>query len=250
MNTMRKTAGLAGALYILAAITSIIGLLAYDPVLHDREYILEAPARATRVTSGAVCECVLAFSIIGISLALFPILRRGSEGLALGYACFRLLEATIIIVGIIDLLSVVTLSREIAPATASDASYLTAGRLLVAHHNWTFLFGPELALGPSTLIMSFFLFKSRLVPRYIATLGLVAGPLISLSAILVMFNVYDQVSAWGAVTSAPVFVYEMTLALRLITKGFDPTALASLNHQPVDIAASCPSPDGTNTMQS
>lgn len=233
MNTLRKTAVLVGALYILAAVTSIIGLLAYGPVLHDSDYILKGAAQATRVASGAFLESVLAFSIIGISLAMFPILRRRNEGLALGYACFRLLEATIIIVGIISLLSVVTLSREYAKVTAPDAaSYVTAGRLLVAQHDWTFLFGPDLALGPSTLIMGYFLLRSRLVPRFIAVMGLVGGPLVWVSAVLVMFNAYGQVSTWGAVTAIPVFAYEMTFAVWLITKGFNESALAALHAQP------------------
>jgi hypothetical protein len=233
VSTLRKTAVLVGTLYILAAVTSVIALIAYGPVLHYSDYILKGAARATRVASGAFLESVLAFSIIGISLAMFPILRRRDEGLALGYACFRLLEATIIIVGIISVLSVVTLSREYAKATAPDAAaYLTAGRLLVAQHNWTFLFGPDLALGPSTLIMGYFLFRSRLVPRFIAVMGLVGGPLVWVSAVLVMFNVYDQVSMWGAVTAVPVFAYEMTFAVWLIAKGFDPSALAALRAQP------------------
>ncbi len=171
---------------------------------------------------GAFFESVPAFSIIGISLAMVPILRRRDEGLALGYACFRLLEATIIVFGVISLLSVVTLSREYANATKTDAaSYLTAGRLLVAQHHWTFLFGPDLALAPSTLIMSYFLLRSGLVPRSIAVMGLVGGPMVGVSAVLVMFNAYDQVSTWGALTAVPVFAYEMTFAVWLIAKGFD-----------------------------
>jgi hypothetical protein len=232
VNTYRKTAILAGALYILAAVTSIVALVEYRPVLHDSAYVLKGSAHATRVATGAVLESVLAFSIIGISLAMFPILRKRNESLALGYACFRLLEATIIIVGIISLLSVVTLSHEYAQAAAPDAaSYATAGRALVAVHDWTFLFGPDLALGPSTLIMSYFLWRSRLVPRYVAALGLAGGPLISGSAVLVMFGVYDQISAWGAGTAVPVFAYEMTFAVWLIAKGFDPSALAALEAQ-------------------
>src|SRR5579859_4910270 len=120
MNTYRKTAILAGALYILAAVTSIVALLLYGPALHDHVFVLKGPAQASRIASGALLESVLAFSIIGISLAMFPILKKRNESIALGYACFRLLEATVIIVGIISLLSVVTLSRQYARATAPD----------------------------------------------------------------------------------------------------------------------------------
>ena len=229
MNSLRKTAVLVGALYILAAVTSVIALIEYGPVLHDTAFVLKGSAHSARVATGALLETVLAFSIIGISLAMFPILRKRGEGLALGYACFRLLEATVIIVGIISLLSVVTLSRQYAQAAGPDAaSYQVAGRALVAQHDWTFLFGPDLALGPSTLIMSWFLLRSRLVPRFIAVMGLVGGPLVLASAVLVMFNAYSQTSTWGAASAIPVAAYEMTFAVWLIVKGFDATALAAL----------------------
>lgn len=92
---------------------------------------------------------------------------------------------------------------------------------MVAQHNWTFLFGPNLALGPSTTLLGYFWYTSRLVPRAIALLGLVGGPLIFISAVLVMFGVFDQVSTWGAILASPVFLYEMSLAVWLIVKGFN-----------------------------
>ncbi len=232
MNSDKTTARIVGVLFILAAVTAIVGLILYGPILNAPDYIIRGSANETQVIWGAFLELILAFSIIGISIMMFPILKKHNESIAIGYVCFRLLEATIIILGIISLLSVVTLSHEFAKAVAPNASsFLTAGRLLVAVHDWTFLFGPNLALSLSTLTMSYLLYRSKLVPRFISVLGLIGGPLTFASAVLVMFGVYLQISIWGVITAIPVFAYEMTLAVWLIVKGFSsstPTPLPGM----------------------
>ncbi|MEU3464099.1 DUF4386 domain-containing protein [Streptomyces sp. NPDC006733] len=229
MSTHRRTAVATGVLFILAAVTSIVGLLQYAPILDHPGYVVGGSAQAARVASGALLEVTCAFSIIGTAIVMYPVVRRRSEVAALGYVCFRLLEAAIIVVGIISLLSVMTLSQEFARAQSPDAApYLAASRLLVAQHDWTFLFGPNLALGPSTLMMGWFLYRSRLVPRWIAALGIVGGPLILGSGVLVMFGAYEQISVWGSVCALPVFLYEMSLAVWLVARGFHPAALAAL----------------------
>ena len=222
MDSNRKNEIFVGVLFILAAVTAIIGLALYQPILNDADYIVKASANETQVIWGAFCELILAFSVIGIAVMMYPILNKENESIAIGYVCFRLLEATIIIIGIISLLSVVTLNQEFTKAVNPNViSFLTAGKLLITLHNWTFLFGPNLALGPGTLMMSFVLYKSKLVPRFIYILGLIGGPLIFLCAVLVMFGVFLQISIWGLLLAIPVFAYEMTLAIWLIVKGFN-----------------------------
>jgi len=228
MNANRDIAVIVGVLYILAAITAIIGFALYQPILNDPEYIIKGSTNETQVVWGAFNELILAFSVIGISVMMFPIINKENESLAIGYVCFRLLEAILIIIGIIGLLSIISLSQEFGTAVTPNASsYLTAGKLLVTIHNWTFLFGPNLALGPSTLMMSYFLYDSKLVPRFISILGLAGGFLILVCALLVMFGVFLQVSIWGAILAIPVFTYEMSLAVRLIVKGFNSTVVYS-----------------------
>jgi len=225
MDSNRKNEIIVGILFILAAAPAIIGLALYQPILNDADYIVKNSANETQVVWGAFCELILAFSVIGISIMMYPILNKENESLAIGYVCFRLLEATIIILGIISLLSVVTLNQEFAKSVNPNViSFLTAGKLLVTVHNWTFLFGPNLALGPGTLMMSYILYKSKLVPRFIYVLGLVGGPLIFASAVLVMFGVFQQISVWGVLLTIPVFAYQMTLAVWLIVKGFNSSA--------------------------
>jgi hypothetical protein len=227
MNASRKSGIVVGVLFILAAITAVIGLVLYGPILHDPDYIIEGATNESQILWGAFLEIILAISVIGISVAMFPILKKHDEGIAIGYVCFRLLEATMIIIGIMSLLSIVTLGQEYVKAVAPNAqSFLTAGKLLVAIHDWTFLFGPNVALGPSTLMMSYVLYRSRFVPRFIAVLGLIGGPLIFASAMFVMFGLYLQTSVWGVVLALPVFAYEMTLAAWLIVKGFNSSAMS------------------------
>jgi len=222
MDSNRKNEILVGVLFMLTAVAAIIGLALYQPILIDADYIVKGSANETQVIWGAFCELILAFSVIGTSIMMYPILNKENESMAIGYICFRLLEATIIIIGIISLLSVVTLNQEFAKAIDPDViSFLTAGKLLATVHNWTFLFGPNLAVGPGTLMMSYILYKSKLVPRFIYVLGLVGGPLIFISVVLVMFGVFPQISLLSALLATPVFTYEITLAVRLIVKGFN-----------------------------
>lgn len=222
MDSNRTNAILIGALFVIAAITAILGLALYQPALNDPEYIIKGSVNASQVIWGALCELVLAFSVIGISIMMYPILNKENEISAIGYVCFRLLEATIIIIGIISMLSIVTLSQVYAKTAGSDStSFIIAGKLLAVVHDWTFLLGPNLALGPSTLMMSLILYKSKLVPRFISILGLIGGPLIFSCAVMVMFGTFLQISVWGALLAIPVFAYEMTLAVWLIGKGFN-----------------------------
>jgi len=158
-----------------------------------------------------------------------PVVRRQNEGIALGYVAGRVVEAVVIVTGIISLLSVVTLRQDLAGAAGANASLVALGQALVAVHNWTFLFGPGLAIGVNTLMLAYLMYRSGLVPRLIAVLGLIGGPLIFASSVAVLSGLYEQVSVWGSVAAIPVFAWEMSLAVRLIAKGFKPSAIASLD---------------------
>ena len=158
---------------------------------------------------GALSEMILAIAVIGTAVTLYPIVKRQNESVALRYVCGRLLEAAIIVAGIISVLSVVMLRHNLAGAGGR-----TAAKSLVAFHDWTFLLGPAL--------------KSGLVPRVIAILGLVGGALIFCSAIAVLFGSYKQTSAAGLITAVPVFAREVSLAVWLIVKG-----VQALSHRPL-----------------
>ncbi|MET9959844.1 DUF4386 domain-containing protein [Streptomyces sp. NPDC006326] len=225
MNASRRTATVAGVFFLVTEVAAIGGLALYGPVLgglNGSDYVL-GPGADSRVLLGAVCELVLVTAVIGSGVTLYPVIRRQNEGAALGHVCGRLLEAAVILVGIVGVLSVVTLRRNYAGA--DTASFVTTGKALVAVHDWTFLLGPNVALGANTLVLAWLVYRSRLVPRPIAVLGLIGGPLICASAGAVMFGLYEQVSPAGSLAALPVFAWEVSLAVRLITKGFDPQAM-------------------------
>ncbi len=229
MNSTRKSAVVAGVFFIVAAVAAIIGLALEGPVLNDSRYIVAGSGADAKVILGALFEVLLAISVIVTAVTLFPILRRQNESIALGYVAGRLVEGVVIVVGIISVLSVVTLRNDFAGAAGADApSLIIASKSLVVIHNWTFLFGPSLAIGVNTLLLAYLMYTSRLVPRIIAVLGLVGGPVIFASGTAEMFGLYQQISVWGSIGAIPVFLWEMSLAVWMIAKGFNPSAITAL----------------------
>lgn len=228
MNTNKKSALIVGVLFILAAVTAIIGLILYDPILNGPDYLMKGSEHANQVILGALMELMLVVSAVGTATTMFPILRKYNETIALWHVFFRFLEAVIITIGIISVLSLLTLSREFAAAAAPDsASFQASGIVLKAIHDWTFLLGPLFMLGINTMMYSYIFYKSKLVPRFIPILGMTGATLVFICALLVMFGVIQQVSVLGAILALPVAANEMTLAVWLIVKGFNVSALSS-----------------------
>lgn len=216
MGSRSKTATVAGVFYLITEVSAIAGLLLYQPAL-DADYVTGAGAD-NRVALGAVCEFILIVAIIGSAVTLFPVVKRQNESIALGFVCGRLLEAAVIAVGMVSVLAVVTLRDDGAAAGSDDGSLISAGQSLVAVHDWTFLVGPSLILGMNSLLLAYLMYRSQLVPRLIAWLGLVGGPLVTVSACGVLFGLYGP--STHAVSALPVFAWEVSLAIYLITKGF------------------------------
>lgn len=220
MNLSRRTAVVAGVFFLLTEIGAIAGGLLYTPLLNDPEYIVSL-GDDTSVFLGVCFEVILVISAVGTAVTLYPIVKRQNEALALAYVCARVLEAVIIVVGIISLLAVVTLRQDLAGSVDADATVLvTVGASLLAIHEWTFFFGPGIALGIGSLLLASLMYTTRLVPRTIAVLGLVGGSLICASSLAVLFGAYEQISTIGFVVALPVFAWEVSLAVWLIAKGF------------------------------
>ncbi|WP_136605636.1 DUF4386 domain-containing protein [Paenibacillus dokdonensis] len=234
MDFSTKTASkIIGVLFILAAVTSIIGaLILYKPILNDPDYLIQGSAHANEVVLGAIMELILVISAVGTATTMFPFLRKFNKTIALWHVCFRFLEAIVITIGVISVLSLLALSRDYVAAGAPDiASYQVSGTLLKAVHDYTFLLGPNFFLGINTVLYSYIFYKSKLVPRFIPILGLTGSALIFLAALLEMFGVIEQVSAWGAILALPIFANEMALAVWLIAKGFNESAVHSSKHK-------------------
>lgn len=243
VDSTRRTAVVAGLFFLLTEVTAVAGLLLYNTVLHNANYIVAGPGGDSRVLLGAFSEAMLAIANIGTAVTLFPIVKRQNEGIALGYVCGRLLESVVIVVGAISLLSIVTLRQTFAGDAGAHAAALgVVGRALVAIHDWTFLLGPDLALGVNTSLLAYLMYRSGLVPRLIATLGLIGGPVIFASAVAVMFGLYAQLSTLGALAGLPVLAWEVSLGVWLIVKGFKPSPITSDNTRPVTAGGRSPAP--------
>ncbi len=219
MTSHRKTALVAGLLYLLTFI-SIPRLVLYGPILTNPDYVLSS-ASDTGIFWGAILELIVSIAIVGTGVALYPIVKRQNEGVALGFVMARVFEAGIIVVGIISLLTVVTLRQEVGTTAGTDAaSLVTAGRALVATQNWTFLIAQGLLPGINALLLGSLMYRSGLVPRVIPALGLIGGPLMISSVAGQILGVNEQYSAWSAIALLPIFAWEFSLGLWLIFKGF------------------------------
>jgi hypothetical protein len=215
----QKIARITGWLFIVTFVVSIpAALMLYPSLLDHPNYIVGAGADS-RIALGALLEMILIISNIGTAVVLFPILKRQNESLALGYVTARVMESVFIAVGILSLMAIVTLRQDVG--AAGGESLVTAGRSLVAIHDWTFLLGPGWVVGLGNgLILGYLMYRSGLVPRGMAVLGLIGGPLIILSGTLVLFNVIDPGSGAQVIATIPEFFWELSLGIYLIAKGF------------------------------
>jgi Domain of unknown function (DUF4386) len=239
VDSTRRTALIAGVLFLITYITAIpAAFLFYAPVLNDANYIVGTGAD-TRVALGALLEVILIIANVGTAVVLFPILKRQNEALALGYVSARLVECTFIAIGIVSLLAIVMLRQDLAEAGGGDSgSFVPVGRSLVAIHDWTFLLGPGFVVGVGNgLILGYLMYKSGLVPRGLAILGLIAGPVLCAAGIAVLFDVIEPGSAPQVIASAPEFVWELALGIYLTFKGFKPSPMLSGNTGPAGVGA-------------
>jgi Domain of unknown function (DUF4386) len=228
VDTHRQAAISVGVMFIIATVTAILGVLFYQPILTGPDYLINGAAHTNQVVLGVLMELILVCTAIGTAIGLFPVLRPYGERMALGHLFFRFLEAVAIFIGIVSVLSLLTLSQAFVAAGAPDASaYQAAGTLLLGVKTWTFMLGPLFFLGLNTLMYSYLLFKSKLVPRPLAILGLSGAALVLCDALLVLFGLTTQAYAPALLLAMPIAVYEMILAVWLIVKGFNSSAIAS-----------------------
>jgi hypothetical protein len=240
VTSVRRTALVAGVLYLVTFLASIPAVFLLDPVLSDPNYIVSAGADA-RVTAGALLDLVNALACIGTAVALFPLLRFEHEGLALGFVTTRMFEAAVIVIGVVALLAVVTLRDPGATGTQAE-SLITTGQALVAVRDWTFLIGPGIVPGLNALLLGTLLYRSRLVPRLIPILGLIGGPILIGGAIGRMFDTNDLTTAISAIGTLPIFLWELSLGLWMTLKGFDESApvAAAFREQSRDVPETRP----------
>ncbi|MFF4875407.1 MULTISPECIES: DUF4386 domain-containing protein [unclassified Micromonospora] len=227
VDSTRKTSLVAGALYLITFASSIPAVFLLSPVLSNPDYIVSAGAD-TSVLLGCFLDVVNALACIGTAVALYSVVKRQHEGFALGFVTTRLLEAAIIVIGVVSLLSVVTLRQNLAgTARADEASLVAVGQSLVAVRDWTFLLGPNLMAALNALLLGTLMYRSGLVPRLIPTMGLIGGVLLLADVTAIFFGSYELGTVWHGIAAAPIFSWELSLGVWLVVKGFKPSPITT-----------------------
>ena len=219
----RKIATLTGWLMVVTFVTSIPAyFILYAPVRDNPGLITGAGADPTAsVALGAVLELILIIANVGTAVVPYAVFRRYSESLALGYVTARLVESVFIGIGILSLLTFLFMRQE---GTAGTDPAL--GEALVAIHDRAFLIGPGIFAGVANgMILGYLMYRSGLVPRGLAFLGLIGGPLLAVAAIAIMFDVIDRGSILQGVATIPEFIWELSFGIYLIVKGFKPSPI-------------------------
>jgi hypothetical protein len=209
-----------GVLYLITFVTSIPALALFQPVLDDPVGYIAGGGQNNQIVFGVLLELLLIIANIGTAVVIYPIVRRQSEELALGYVTARLFECAFILTGVLAVLGIVTLQKEAAGAAEGTVAYS-----LAAIKDWTFLLGPGWVVGwGNGLILGFLMYKSGLVPRKLTWLGLVGGPLIVVSGTLVLFGVADKGGTLQGLATIPEGLWELSLGIYCMLKGFRPSS--------------------------
>jgi len=223
MDSTRKTALVAGVFYLITYV-SIPTLGLYGPV-KGKDFIISSAA-STGAQLGCLLEVIVALASIGTAVTLFPVLRRQNEGMALGFAASRTLEAAMIFAGVASILSLVALQH--AGASGADATSLTTvGQALVGFYNGAFLVGQSLMPAVNAVLLGTLLYRSGLVPRVLPVVGLIGAPLQFTAVILTMFGVIDRTSTATGILVLPIAVWEFSLGVYLVVKGFKPSPITA-----------------------
>ena len=238
---IQRTARIFGWLFIATFVTSIAAkILFVSGVGGDFAHLEFTPGGMSENTVyvAAILEFLLIVTNIGTAVVLYPIVKRQSEGLALGYVTARVVECTFILVGLISAISLVSVSNSLAGATGAEAAALTAqGSSLAATYDWAFLFGPGLVVGfGNGLMLGYLMYKSGLLPRRMTMLGLVGGPMLILSFVLILFGVYENGSGPAFLLALPEIVWEASLGIYAAWKGFKPSPITKTVDLREDVA--------------
>ena len=228
-DTMRRISLAAGLLYLVTFAASIPQLVLFADLVADPAGFIRTPGSSTAVMWGSWLEVITALSGIGTALVLYPVTRRVSRIAALGFVTSRVVEGTMILVGVLCVLSVVALRGDLAGAVGAQGEALgVVGQALVEVRQWSFLVGPGVMPGINALFLGYVMYRSRLVPRLIPSVGLLGAPLILLSATVTMLGGWGQVSVAGSLCALPIALWEFSLGMWLTVKGFRTTPLTSL----------------------
>jgi Domain of unknown function (DUF4386) len=220
-RSAQRTRSLTAGIFYLLTFVSIPTLFLYNPV-KSADYIVGA-GPDTRAITGGILEIIVALAGIATAVVLFPILKKQNESAALGLVAARVLESGTIFVGVAFLLSIVTLRR-----SGVGADGLITAHALVALYNRIFLLGQSFMPAICDLLLGSLLYQSRLVPRRLSVIGIAGAPILVAGYIAVLFDLTAQHGALAGLSAFPVAIFEFSLGIWLIVRGFNPEAVAAL----------------------
>ena len=223
MDSTRKTAINVGILFLIATVILIVGGI-FSLSIYEPDYLTTVSENENQVILGALLEIVATAAVVGIPIAMFPILKKYNEGLALGYVGTRIFEGLTIFLNTIILLALLSLSNQFVNTSISDISYFeSTGALLLGIREWGSLL-VDFSFPIGAVVFNYLLYKTKLTPKWIAILGLVGGTLWLATTPVRMYGFNPE---WIDFLAAPIAFQEMILALWLIVKGFS-TSVAEL----------------------
>lgn len=217
----RRAAPIVGWLFIVTYVTSISAKVGFYPPLFDGNYVT-GPGEDSRVLWGAFAECILIIANIGTATALYTVVKHRYPNLGLSFIAARIMESVFIGVGILAVLTVVTLRQDYAAADDQSAAGLAAvGNGFLAMQEWTFNLGPAFVVGVGNgCILGWMMWRTGLVPRRLSMFGLVGGPLIIATGSAAVLGLIEAGGTVQLLSAAPEFIWELGLGIYLIVKGF------------------------------
>ncbi len=223
MSQDRRAALTAGLLYVLGMVA---GMLSVAPSVDGQDYLIKAAASETQVMWAASSQVLMVVAYVGVAIVLYPLLRRHSEGVALGFVGFRVIAGTFVFIGAFILLLLPTVSREFVNSGALPASgFQTLGGLLRTGRDLVNHVGMILALSFGALLFYSLLFRTKIVPRWLSVWGLVGAALAIVASLLIVFRIVGVVTTTYLALTIPMGVQELVLAIWLVARGFDQSAM-------------------------
>jgi len=225
MDSTRRTAVIAGVLFIVATVATFVAD-ALTPALAGTDYLIRLAAHPNQVAAGVLVKIVSVLAGAGIAVAMYPVMKRANAGLALGSVVFRTLEPAFYMVGVVSLLALLKLGQQFAAAGVADqASIQAIGDSLVSIRVYAAPLLAVFAFCVGAFMYYYLLFKSRFVPRWLSGFGIAAIILMLAACVLSLFS-GNRITSYIPL-AAPIGVQELVLAVWLIVKGFNPSAIAS-----------------------
>ncbi len=221
MNRNRKTAIIVGVLFVTATLATSISQVLLTPILETPDFLVHIGAHSNQFVLGVLLELVNALASASIAISIFPVLKKYTEGIAIGYVSFRAIEAAIGVITSTKLLSLLTLSQT---DTITENSITSESKnlsdYLLAAHDWSFVM-LLIVFSLGALMLYPALYNSQLVPRIISLWGLVGSIVLLIANLLILFGFTELNSVIDNLLSLPIGLNEMVLAVWLIAKGFD-----------------------------